>query len=156
MKEVCFEVNRFPKVRRNTLLLIAGLVWLFAGGNILRIGVSELAASWRWPAAALLAAALIFALFFKFVFYKMVNRHCCRIRELTEEKIPVYQFFDRKSYVIMACMITFGILLRSSHLLPPLWIGVFYTGLGTSLVGAGIFFLIRYCRGFAAAEALCE
>lgn len=27
------------KVKRNTLLLIAGLVWSAAGGNILRIGI---------------------------------------------------------------------------------------------------------------------
>ncbi len=28
----------FPKVKRNTLLFIAGTVWLVAGFNIMRIG----------------------------------------------------------------------------------------------------------------------
>ena len=40
----------------------------------------------------------------------------------------VLYFFDKKSYLLMAFMMTFGILLRSSRLVPPLWLGTFTRG----------------------------
>lgn len=149
------QMNTKFRVKRNTLLLIAGLVWMAAGVNILRIGVVEWGGHWHWPLVESLTAAVVFGLFFRFVFSKMVNKHSRRIRGYQAEQIPVYRFFDGKSYLIMACMITFGIVLRASHLLPPLFIGVFYTGLGASLAGAGIFFVVRFCRRFAEQPSEC-
>lgn len=143
-------MNAMFRVKRNTLLLIAGLVWMAAGANILRIGVVEWSGHWHWPLVESLVAVVVFSLFFRFVFFKMVDKHSRRIRGYQAEQIPVYRFFDGKSYLIMACMITFGVVLRASHLMPSLFIGVFYTGLGASLVGAGIFFIARFCRRFAA------
>ena len=43
---------------------------------------------------------------------------------------------------MMAFMMTLGIVLRSSGLLPDEFFAFFYTGLGTSLSIAGILFLI--------------
>lgn len=45
---------------------------------------------------------------------------------------------------VMIFMITGGLLLRSSHLLPPIVIGVLYCGIGASLVGAGVLFLYKF------------
>ena len=53
----------------------------------------------------------------------------------------------------MIFMITFGVTLRMSHLIPPLYLGTFYTGLGASLIGAGIFFFIQYRRNAVAVNA---
>lgn len=108
-------------------------------------------AGWVSPAVPLLCAAVVFGLFFGLIFYKMVKKHCRRIRAYEQARIPFYRFFDRKSYLIMAFMITFGVTLRASNLIPPLYLGTFYTGLGASLMGAGIFFLIRWARRYAAA-----
>ena len=44
----------------------------------------------------------------------------------------------------MVCMITVGILLRSSGLLNPFWLGTVYTGIGSALAGAGICFLVSF------------
>lgn len=140
----------FPKVKRNTLLLIAGVVWFIAGFNIMRIGTPGMIENWTSPLWALLFSALIFGLFYGFVFHRMVKKHSNRIRNMEEETIPAYRFFDTKAYCIMAFMITFGILLRSSGWIPPYYLGIFYTGLGFSLIMAGIFFLWRFVRRFAA------
>ena len=46
-----------------------------------------------------------------------------------EQKQLFIKFFDVKSFIIMAVMMTGGILLRSLKLAPAVFIAVFYTGL---------------------------
>ena len=50
------------------------------------------------------------------------------------------EIFDVKSFVIMAVMMTGGIYIRESGLGPEIFIAVFYSGLGASLLLAGIHF----------------
>ena len=59
---------RFPKVKRNTLLFIAGTVWLVAGFNIMRIGTPGMIENWASPLWALLISALVFGLFYGLIF----------------------------------------------------------------------------------------
>ena len=47
---------------------------------------------------------------------------------------------------IMAVMMTGGIAIRSLHLLPDVFIAVFYTGLGTALALAGVLFAVNFFR----------
>ncbi|MEG0810942.1 MAG: hypothetical protein RSG58_02370 [Eubacterium sp.] len=139
------KMDRFiPKVEKRTLLVIAGAVWFFAGFNIMRIGTPDMIKYWTNPIIPLICALLVFGVFFKFIFYKMVNKHSKRILFYGPEKINVFKFFDTKSYLIMIFMITFGVLLRKSGWIPPLYLGTFYTGLGASLIGAGILFFIKF------------
>ena len=136
--------NRIPKVSKKYLLLIAGIVWLIAGVNITRLGTPITITDWQRPLVAILTTFVTFSLFFRFVFFRMVQKHTLRILTYEEEKIIVTRFFDRKGYIIMFCMISFGILLRSSHLLLPICLSTFYTGLGISLIAAGIYFFHKY------------
>lgn len=46
--------------------------------------------------------------------------------------------------MIMIFMMTIGISIRSFHLLPDIFIAVFYSGLGFALFMAGIKFFINY------------
>lgn len=135
-----------PRVPKTLLLLFAGIVWCFAGYQILNIGVSDMVSHWNIPVLDLIAAAVVFTAFFLFVFSKMVRKHHKRICGYEKERICMFAFFDVKGYIIMSCMITFGILLRNSHVVPPLYLGTFYTGLGTSLAVAGICFLVAYVK----------
>lgn len=137
-------MTNFFHVPKKVLVAIAGLVWMIAGFNIMRIGTPDMIASWSSPILPLLAAAVVFFLFFKFIFFHMVQKHSVRIMAMEQERVMILHFFDTRSYCIMFFMITFGILLRSSHWVPPLYLGTFYTGLGASLMGAGIFFLIKF------------
>ncbi|HWP96295.1 MAG TPA: hypothetical protein VN426_05550 [Syntrophomonadaceae bacterium] len=142
-------IKFIPKIKKNSLLLLAGIVWFIAGFNIIRIGTPEMLLDLRSPILPVLLSIIIFYLFFKLVFQKMVDKHCDRIKGYTEHKIVVFKFFDTRSYLIMAFMITLGVLLRNSHLLTPLCLGTFYTGLGGSLICAGLFFVIRYLDQYA-------
>lgn len=137
------------KVRNENLVLIAGLVWLAAGVNIVRLGLGAYASQeWMLPAfAGLLAgSAAVFVAFHLNVFNKMVDKHVRRILGFAEEKSNVFKFFDARGYVMMAIMMGGGVALRASGLLPGWFIAFFYTGIGLALSVAGISFIGRYVR----------
>ena len=58
----------------------------------------------------------------------------------------MFRFFDTKSYLIMAFMMTLDIGLRVSGVVPTRFIAYFYTGLGASLLTAGVLFIVNYLR----------
>ncbi len=111
-------------------------------GNILRIGL-EVYESYVGVLNVLLSAA-VYMVFQIFVFGKMVRKHTVRIVGYEEEKQFFLKFFDKKAFCIMAFMMTFGIGLRVSGWCPEVFIAVFYTGLGASLLTAGGLFLVNF------------
>lgn len=134
------------KISTEKLLLVAGIVWIVAGGNIANIGIGVIAHShlvW-WTLALTL---LVFVLFHALVFQKLVKKHTGRIRGFEEDRKHIWHFFDRKGYIIMAIMMGGGIALRASGILPDWFIAFFYTGLGFALTVAGISFIVSYVRG---------
>ena len=146
------------RVSREVLFIIAGLVWLAAGINILIIGINsygEVLVGQSAPLwALLLGSVAIFAAFWM-MFSRIVRKHTRRIIDYGDEKQPFWRFFDRNSYIIMAFMMTLGISLRAFHLVPVWFIAFFYTGLGLALALAGIGFLCGWLRlrGICAQEA---
>lgn len=132
------------KVKKKTLLLIACFVWIAAGFNIARIGILA------YPAYVsvlnFILSAAVFAVFQKFIFGRLVRKHTARITGYTEEYQFFWKFFDLKAFIIMAVMMTAGIYLRVSGLAPDRFIAVFYSGLGISLLLAGVLFGRNYCR----------
>lgn len=130
-------------VNRHFLLTAAGIVWIGAGINILRIGLI----TWRESSQAAFLkvgeVTVVFLLFFIFVFRKLYFKHTRRIDRKKEEKNCPFGFFDIKGWIIMGAMITLGIIVRTFRLLPDGFIAVFYTGLSLALIYTGILF-IRY------------
>lgn len=130
-------------VSRQVLLITAGVVWIVAGANILRIGViTWLNVSQEWL-FKVCEASLVFLLFFIFVFRKLYYRYTQRIEHKKPDKNCPFSFFDVKGWIIMALMMTIGITARVLHLLPEKFIAVFYTGLSLALMVTGGLF-IRY------------
>ena len=131
-------------VHKHTLILIAGIVWAIAGFNIVRIGLVAYQGNFTWWRALLSIA--VYAVFQVFIFGKMVKKHTARILKYEEERQNFFRFFDARSYMIMAFMMTLGIGLRMSGVVPNGFIAYFYTGLGASLLTAGVLFIISYIR----------
>ena len=130
-------------VNRQILLIIAGTVWIIAGGNILRIGiVTWMNNSHDWM-FTIGEATIVFLLFFVLIFKRLYYKHTRRIEQKKETRNCPFYFFDVKSWIIMIFMISLGITIRSFHLLPESFISVFYTGLSIALILTGILF-IRY------------
>ncbi|MBQ8288807.1 MAG: hypothetical protein IJX76_08590 [Clostridia bacterium] len=131
------------KVKKPILFLLAGILWLAAGVNILRIGIESMISVFK-PAKLLtwilVGAALLVFTGFHFMFTAMVRRHKKRILGY-EEKVSVFRFMDVKGYLIMAFMMGLGITLRVFAKLPTKFFASFYNGLGAALSVAGIRFL---------------
>lgn len=125
-------------------MLLACIVWTIAGINIFRIGV--LLYPSYLTVVNLLLSAVVFGVFQYFIFGKLVKKHTVRITGYEEELQFFLKFFDVKAFAIMAFMMTGGIWLRVSGVCPEQFIAVFYTGLGASLLLAGILFGRNYCR----------
>lgn len=139
------------KVKRNTLLLIACFVWCAAGFNILRIGV--LAYPDYLGIMNFALSLVVFVVFQLFIFGKLVKKHSTRITGYEEERHFFLKFFDAKSFAIMAFMMTGGVALRSSGVAPERFIAVFFTGLGASLLLAGVLFGVNFGKAKSAERA---
>lgn len=128
-------------VKKRNLLIIAGVVWLIAGFNVARFGViAYLATGGQWYLYAL--SVIIFAIFGS-MFFRLSQKHTDRITRY-EERRPFWDFFDLKSYIIMAIMMGGGIGLRSAGIFPDFFVAFFYTGVGGALTLAGVLFIKNY------------
>lgn len=129
------------KVKKRTLLLIAGIVWLIAGFNVARLGILSFGLiDKNWY---LYILTILIFIIFGLMFFKMSEKHTKRILSY-EDKRPFWNFFDLKSYLIMAFMMSMGIGLRASGMATDFFITFFYTGLGFALALAGVVFIYNY------------
>lgn len=131
-------------VKKLNLLVIASVVWMIAGFNVLKIGIESY--SGHVSLLNMLLSVIVFSIFWLLVFYKLTVKHTTRITAYEEERQFFLNFFDVKSFVIMAVMIIGGIAIRVFQLLPEGFIAVFYTGLGGALLLAGILFGINFLK----------
>ena len=130
-------------VKKRTLLLIAGIVWLIAGFNVARLGITSyftIDRSWY----LYLLSMIVFLLFGR-MFYKMSKKHTKRIIGYENDR-PYWHFFDLKAYLIMTCMMSGGIGLRAAGIFPDIFVAFFYSGLGCALASAGISFIVNFIR----------
>ena len=70
-------------VKKQTLLLIACIVWGIAGFNVLRIGI--LAYGEYTGVGNILLSVAVFVVFQKFIFGRLVKKHTVRIEGYGEE-----------------------------------------------------------------------
>lgn len=134
-------MKKIFNVKKRTLLLIAGIVWLMAGFNVARLGVLSYAViEKRWYLYVL--SAVVFVLFGR-MFFKMSKKHTKLIIGY-EEYRPFWHFFDVKAYLMMACMMSGGIGFRAAGIFPDIFVAFFYSGLGCALALAGVLFAKNY------------
>lgn len=120
--------------RKNWLIATNGLVWMAAGFNIARIGIScaftRGGLVWLWFIPVFIA--------FGAMFIRVISKNTTRIQAMPDERPPFYKFLSLKGYLIIAFMMTLGITLRSLGTIPDGFFAFFYTGLGSALFLAGL------------------
>lgn len=126
-------------VKNKYLLLNAAIVYFFAGFNVLKIGVGKIEAF--NPLLIFLQVAVFTVFYFK-IFKGLLEKHTRRIYSVTKDYF--WRFFDRKTYMIMFFMMTFGMLLRLSPHVPAFFIAFFYTGVGAALLFTAYKFLSHF------------
>ena len=118
---------------------------MLAGINVARLGIIAYEVISDVTFVKILLSIVTFVVFGT-IFYKMTIKHNDKIVSHESETRPIWHFFDLKSYLIMAVMMSGGIWLRFSGLVQDVFIAVFYTGLGCALTLAGVLFWIMFFR----------
>ena len=135
-----------PGVPRRSLLLIAGCAWSIAGGILISrslihlIGVNH----YLWIEIAL---GIVFgSLFYLLLFARISKKHINRIYLITIDNPCFFSFFNFRSYVLMAIMISGGITLRLSGLVNPEIIYTFFLCMGIPLLVSAWRFFYSYVK----------
>lgn len=134
------ESNKKYHISRKSLLLIATIVWLIAGINVIIVGIK----TWQTVDTLSLPIKLLYATivlaFFIFCIFKPIHKkYVERIKNLPNKNHP-FSVFNYKGWLIMFFMIGLGVSIRKFALAPDSFIATFYCGLGTALTYTGILF----------------
>jgi len=128
-------------VPKNHLMLVAGIVWCVAGVMVCLVGLPLLFKLEPVDPLLLPLAMVIFAVFYVFVFSRLVHKHTGRIQAREEERLPFWHFFNASSWIVMLVMMGGGMALRFTHAVPDWFIAFFYSGLGIALFICGLRFM---------------
>ncbi len=132
-KQTNHKISDFLKVEARVLMFIAASVWLFAGLMLIARGLSGITNS----GSLLLKLGLCFSvgiLFYVFMFSKISLKHIHRIKSLNETRVFFFQFFNIRSFIMMFSMISLGVTLRLTGLVPFKYLALFYIVMGTPLL----------------------
>lgn len=131
-------------VTKRFLLLEAAFVWAFAGGMLLYRGSVMLttSASFSWLKIGIsFCCGLIFYLL---LFSKISRKHIIRITSLQGDYHLFHQFFSLKSYLMMLGMISLGIFLRTTSMVPASSLSLAYITMGIPLLLSSFRFYHRW------------
>jgi len=124
----------------------AALLWTIAGGILLWRGSTMLTASSGFSWFRIMACIGGGLIFFVFVFSRISFNHVDRIIHLPGKRHWFYEFFNSKSYIMMFSMISLGIFLRRTSIVPIASLSLAYITMGIPLLLSSIRFYHRwYC-----------
>ncbi|QWW20038.1 TIGR03987 family protein [Schaalia sp. 19OD2882] len=138
------------RVDRKSLLLVAGIVWVVAGANVMAIGVGatrSVNSSSILVVLGLIAAGVAVFTAFHTMFGRLLVRNAARIRALEAERHAPWRFLDLRGWIVMSVMIALGFGLRATGMVPGWFFAFFYTGLGAALALTGVGFLMHRVQG---------
>jgi hypothetical protein len=133
-----------PGVPKRVLLLVAGIVWTFAGGMLFGKGSAWLLENGDRLLIRYSVAITAGLAFYLVLFSKISLKHVTRIRAIDIARPCIFSFFDFKGYVMMGSMIAGGIVLRSLNVIEPSILYNFYVFMGTPLLVSALRFYYSF------------
>jgi hypothetical protein len=134
-----------PGVGKRYLLFIAAIAWTFAGGMLLFKGINFFFKDTFHILIRLAFSGIGGALFYIFLFSKISRKHTLRILNLKPELPCAFSFFNLKGYLMMTIMISLGVFLRKSGVVPIKYLAILYVTMGIPLFLSAFRF---YSTGF--------
>jgi len=122
-----------PAIPKRYLLFVAGVVWTLAGGMLLYKGISLFRIYRELLWLKITISILGGGIFYLLLFSKISLKHAWRIINLENENPCMFAFFNIRSYIMMAVMITSGVILRESGIISPEYLSVLYVMMGIPL-----------------------
>ncbi len=131
-----------PKVHKNILILIAGVLW--SGVGIL---LNFFASRWFHLLSqnqfilAIIGGILLGAIISYFGFSSLAQKNINRIN-LYENKVCMWAFQKWQSYILIIFMISLGIFMRKTSYMPKYLLTPMYIGIGFALFSASFKYYI--------------
>lgn len=133
-----------PRVPKNYLLLIAALVWTFAGSMLLFRGYFSLIGYPHLLALKIGSCLIGGIIFFRLLFIRISKKHVLRIKNMPPEFPCMFSFFNLKSYLMMFFMISTGIVLRKTGIVSPEYLSLIYVTMGVPLLLSSLRFYYSF------------
>lgn len=146
MKMMKFLEKIKPAVQKRTLLLIAGCAWSIAGGILISRSLIHLIGVNHHLAMEIGIGIVIGSLFYILLFARISKKHITRINLIEIDNPCFFSFFNFRSYLLMAIMISGGITLRLSGLVNPEIIYTFFLCMGIPLLVSAWRFFYSYAK----------
>jgi len=146
MKIMKFLEKIKPAVQKRTLLLIAGCAWSIAGGILISRSLIHLIGVNHNLAMEIGIGIVIGCLFYILLFARISKKHITRINLIEIDNPCFFSFFNFRSYLLMAIMISGGITLRLSGLVNPEIIYTFFLCMGIPLLVSAWRFFYSYAK----------
>ena len=137
------STNKYePAVKRTTLIRTAGSIWIIIGLFLLVRGMVRLYPLEVTDYLIIGGGLLLGILKSQLIFRKIIDKNIMRINELAphKDKICIFAFQAVQSYLLVAIMVTVGIIIRSLPI-DNMIIGGILILIGTALVLSGINYL---------------
>lgn len=132
-----------PAVPRKWLFLIAGTIWMAAGITLIARTYEWLKYFDKGQLIIMFSLGIMLALIFYFSgFIKIARKNVNRINSLPDS-VCIFAFTAWKGYLIIAIMITIGIILRNSAF-PKHYLAVFYIAMGGPLLMGSYLFYKKF------------
>lgn len=122
-----------PVTSKRNLLFIAALVWTFAGVMLLTRGMLMMGIDHDFYLLSIAGSLAGGVLFYVVLFTRISKKYINRIISLNSDRPSVFSFFNLKGYLMMAGMISMGILLRTSGMVPSFYLSIVYLTMGVPL-----------------------
>ena len=135
-----------PSINKKSLLLVAGCAWTIAGGILISRGSLELWSIDHYLWMEILAGIILGTIFYLFLFARISKKHVTRITLITIDNPCFFSFFNFRSYIMMAVMITTGIVLRKLDIINHEILYTFYLTMGVPLLISAFRFFTRWIQ----------
>ena len=129
------------KVKANTLILIAGIIWLTAS-----IILSARAISWielitcTQLVLGTITAIILSVIKIYLIFQKITLNNINRIQSFPQINISIWEFHKIKDKLLIVLMIIIGIGLRSAPFIPKYVLFPIYLGIGLAMLYCAILY----------------
>ncbi len=128
------------RVSKKVLICEAAIIWMFAGIMLLTRGKMMLESAQGFSIINTCSCLGCGILFYLYLFSKISSKHIHRITTLPGDRHYPFQFFNFKSYLMMAGMITMGITLRKTLIIPLEYLSLIYCTMGIPLFLSSLHF----------------
>jgi len=115
-----------------------------AGGILISRALFELWSIHHYLLTEILIGVILGILFYLVLFARISKKHITRITLITVDNPCFFSFFNFRSYIMMAIMITSGILLRKMDIIDHEILYTFYLTMGVPLLVSAF----RFFYGF--------